>query len=139
MKLNNRVLIIDGEQQNTDEILSIYSLGENAVGLQNYFTNESYRYTENLQNVYETLRRGGCESFFKIEDVIINLIYIDSLCIQTHPLIKNTKGAYTLTVKVKDGSNFRFGFDSHIDAERYLQAAESSMSYIQEKCDNVND
>ena len=90
MEVKDKVLTIDGENQNTDEILSIYSLGEKVVGMQNYYTNTSYRYNEELRNVYSLLRCGGCANFFKIDDTIINLNHIDSLCIQTHPMIKNS-------------------------------------------------
>lgn len=132
MEVKDKVLTIDGDKQNTDEILSIYSLGERTVGMQNYYTKTSYRYNEELSNIYRTLRSGGCANFFKIDDTIINLNHIDSLCIQTYPMIKNSKGAYSLIVRIKDGSNLIFSFKSHLDAERYLKAAQIEMNYLQQ-------
>lgn len=138
MEVKDKVLTIDGENQNTDEILSIYSLGERAIGMQNYYTKTSHRYNEELRNVYSALRCGGCANFFKIDDTIINLNHIDSLCIQTHPMIKNSKGAYSLIVRIKDGSNLRFGFESHLDAERYLKAAQIEMNYLQQENNEID-
>ena len=138
MELTNRLLKINKEKHITDEILSIYSIGNKTVGMQEFNSKESYSWNIDIDEIYKQLRNAGYRNFFKVQDMVFNLNYVDSCCIQTHPNIADSKGMYSLLINIKDGSKHRFGFNSHIDAERYFKAINIEMKCLQEENKDIN-
>ena len=138
MKITQGVLNIEGKSHKTDDILNIYSLGEKTVGMQEYYSMESYQYNSTVDEIYKELRQGGCKNFFKIEDMVFNLDYVDSYCIQMHPNLRDKKGAYALMVTIQDGSKHRFAFETHIEAERYFKAMDIAKIELEEKHKEIN-